>query len=83
MAVSLPVSLTGVPSRLWCADGDLIHRGMMTPAVERATLQCSMGVQPPDPDPARWWQLNSPPAAQQKLCGVRHAASGWFGVVAL
>ena len=39
----------------------------MTPAVERATLHCSMGVQPPDPDPG-----NSP-AAGAAAAGVRRS----------
>lgn len=40
----LPVQLRAGQTIFW--DGDLIHRGMMSPGVERATLHCSMGVQP-------------------------------------
>lgn len=39
----LPVQLRAGQTIFW--DGDLIHRGMMSPDVERATLHCSMGVQ--------------------------------------
>ena len=40
----LPVALKAGQTNFW--DGDLIHRGMMSPGVERATLHCSMGAQP-------------------------------------
>lgn len=40
----LPVFLKAGQTIFW--DGDLIHRGMMNPDVERATLHCSIGVQP-------------------------------------
>ncbi len=40
----LSVQLRAGQTIFW--DGDLIHRGMMAPDRERATLHCSMGVQP-------------------------------------
>jgi hypothetical protein len=40
----LPVGLKAGQTIFW--EGDLIHRGSMHPGVERATLHCSMGVQP-------------------------------------